>query len=91
MGRYLNILNLDSSTPVRTSMGGKFGECFWDLSASDTELMNALLRTDNGRKHITARPLCEINDKARPKRYAELIQIPPPVHRIAYGPQSQVH
>ncbi|KAF5374666.1 hypothetical protein D9615_009015 [Tricholomella constricta] len=62
MGQYFQVYNIDNSSPVRTSMAGKFGEAFWVMD-NDTVLMNALWSPEPGYKRITTKSYSDLSPK----------------------------
>ncbi|KAG5635142.1 hypothetical protein H0H81_012293 [Sphagnurus paluster] len=61
MGQYFTILNLDNSLPVKTVMGGKFGECFWSMHHAKIE--DALWRPPGER--VTTKSYSEPKEKGQ--------------------------
>ncbi|KAF8058673.1 hypothetical protein FPV67DRAFT_512876 [Lyophyllum atratum] len=70
MGQYFEFINLDNPCPVRTSVGGKFGEFFWDIDElTDNEVMEALSQTEKSQKVITIKPYSELK---RPEKCLDI-------------------
>ncbi|KAF8058654.1 hypothetical protein FPV67DRAFT_1785724 [Lyophyllum atratum] len=64
MGQYFELINLDNPLPIGTSVGGKFGEFFWELD--DGEVMEALSQTDKSYKVVTIEPFSELQRPEKP-------------------------
>ncbi|KAF8077585.1 hypothetical protein FPV67DRAFT_1614578 [Lyophyllum atratum] len=73
MGQYFEFINLDNPFPVRTSVGGKFGEFFWDISdMTDREVMQALWRPEESHKFrvVTIEPYSQLK---RPEKRLDIL------------------